>query len=83
MLVGDPRQFIEPAARECAEAIEMRFQPLKIVRLQIKPEQIAQAAIDGIEILPRAIRRDVVGAALAILRFGLVERFLRWRRVHV
>ena len=83
MLVGDPRQFIEPAARQNPQAMEMRFQPLKIVRLQIKPEQIAQAAIHGIEILARAIRRDMVGAALAILRLGLVERLMRGRRVHV
>jgi hypothetical protein len=63
--------------------MEMGFQPLKIVRLQIKPEQIAQAAIHGIEILPRAIRRDMVGAAPDVLRLGLVERFVRGARVHV
>ena len=83
MLVGDPRQFIEPAARQNPQAMEMRFQPLKIVRLQIEPEQIAQAAIHGIEILSRAIRRDMVGAAREILRVGLVGRFVGRRRVHV
>ena len=45
VLVGGPRQFIEPAACKRAEAIEMRLQPAKIIRLQIEPEQIAQAAI--------------------------------------
>ena len=47
VLVGDPRQFIEPAARQRAEAIEMRLQPPKIIRLQIQTEKIAQAAIDS------------------------------------
>ena len=62
VLVGDPRQFIKPAASERAEAIEMRLQPAKIIRLQVEPEQVAQAAIDRVEILSRAIRRDVIGA---------------------
>ena len=39
----------------------MRLQPAQIVRRQIQPEQIAQAAIAGIEILSRAIGRDVIG----------------------
>ena len=59
----------------------MRLQPAEIVRLQIKPEQIAQAAIERIEILTRAVRRDVIGAAA--LRLRVDERFLGWRRVHV
>ncbi len=58
VLVGDPRQFIEPAACERAEAVEMWLQPAKIIRLQIEPEQIAQAAIDRVEILSGAIRRE-------------------------
>ena len=66
MLVGDPRQFIEPAAGQRAEAIEMRLEPAKIVRRQIERQQIAQAAIDGVEVLSRAIRRDVVGAAARV-----------------
>ena len=59
----------------------MRLQPPKIIRLQIKLEQIAQAAIDRIEILPGAIRREMIGAAIEILR--VVERCGRGRRVHV
>ena len=59
MLVGGPRQFVQPAAGQRAEAIEMRLKPPKIARLQIKPEQIAQAAIDRIKILPGAIRRQM------------------------
>jgi len=65
--------------RQRAEAIEMRLQPAKIVRFQIKPQQIAQAAIDCVEILTRAIRRDVIGAP----RLRADERFLGRRRVHV
>jgi hypothetical protein len=50
--------------------MKMRFQPPEIVRLQIGLQQIAQAAIDGVEILAGAIRRDVIGAANGILRLG-------------
>ena len=46
MLVGGAGEFIQPAARQLAEAMEMRFQPPEILRLQVQPEQIAQAAID-------------------------------------
>ena len=81
MLVGDPGEFIEPPARQFAEPIEMRFQPPKILRLQIKPEQIAQAAIDRIEILSRAVRRDV--KRTAALGAGFDERLVWGRRVHV
>src|SRR5665647_3749046 len=63
MLVGNPGELIEPAAGQRAEAVEMRLQPAEIIRLQIEFQKIAQAAIDGVEVLPGAIRRDVVGAA--------------------
>jgi len=62
MLVGDPGELIEPAPGQFAETVEMRLKPAQVGRLQIEPEQVAQAAIDGIEILSRAIRRDVIGA---------------------
>jgi len=65
MLVGDPCELVEPAARKGAEPIEMRLQPPEIVRFQIKRQQVAQAPIDGVEILARAIRRDVICAAFA------------------
>jgi len=63
MPVGDPRQFIEPAAGERPEPVEMRFQAAEVLRRQVVRQQIAQAAIDGVEILSRTIRRDVIGAA--------------------
>ena len=59
----------------------MRLQLLEIVRLQIKREQTAQAAVDRIKILPGTIRRQMVGAAIEILR--VVERCGRGRCVHV
>ena len=62
------RQFVEPAAGERAEAIEMRLEMAEIVRLEIMREQVAQAAVDGVEILSRAIRRDVIGAAAQLRR---------------
>jgi hypothetical protein len=62
--VGHPGQFIEPAARQNTQAIKMRFQPTKIVRIKIKPDKIAQAAVDCVEILAGAIWRDVIGAVI-------------------
>ena len=59
----------------------MRLEPPEIVRLEIKREQAAQAAIDRIKIPPGAIRREMIGAAIGILR--VFERFLGGRRVHV
>ena len=75
VLVGDPGQFVEPAARQNTQAIKMRLQPSKIVRLEIKSDKIAQAAVDRVEILAGAIRRDVTGAA--ILRLRVAERSVR------
>src|SRR5713101_1621677 len=82
VLVGDPGQLIEPAARQNTQAIKMRLQPSKIIRLEIKSDKIAQTAVDRVEVLAGAIRRDVIGAAFKMLRFGLVERFVGWNRVH-
>jgi hypothetical protein len=64
VLVGDPGQFIEPAARQNTQAIKMRFQPSKIIRLEIKSDKMPQAAVDRIEILSGAIWRDVIGAVI-------------------
>jgi hypothetical protein len=83
VLVGGPGQFIQPAARQNTQAIKMRLEPSKIIRLQIQLEKVAQAAIYSVEILPGAIRRDVMGATIAFLRCSLVERFLRVGRVHL
>jgi hypothetical protein len=83
VLVGGPGQFVEPAARQNTQAIKMRLEPPEIIRRQVQLEKIAQAAVYGVEILPGAIRRDVVGAAIEILLCGLVERFLRVGRVHL
>jgi hypothetical protein len=69
ILVGDPRQFVEPAAGQRAEPMEMRLQLPVIVFRQIKRQQIAQTTIDLVEIQARAIPRDV-GRAVSMLRFG-------------
>src|SRR5260370_35193760 len=80
VLVGAPGQFIEPAACQSTQAIKMRFQPSKIIRLEIKSDKMPQAAVDRVEILSGAIRRDMVGAVL--LRLRAAERSAQWRRVH-
>src|SRR5213078_4106346 len=79
VLVGNPGQLIEPAARQDTQAIEMRLQLPKIIWLEIKSDKIAQAAVDRIEILAGAIRRDVIGAS--ILRLRAAQRSAQWRRV--
>jgi hypothetical protein len=64
--------------------MEMWLQPLEIVRLQIQPEQIAQAAIHRVEILSGAVGGNAKGAAALCPGFtGFDERFVRGRRVHV
>ena len=63
MLVGDPREFVQPSAGERAEPVEMRLRDARNRRAQIERQQRAQAAVDGIKILSRAVRRDVLGAA--------------------
>ena len=65
MLVGDAGKLVEPAAGELAEPIEMRFQHSEIIRCQIKRQQIAQAAVDGVEILSGAVGREMIRAAIA------------------
>ena len=63
MLVGKPRQFVESAAGKSAEPVEMRLEVLEVGGRQIMREQVAQAAVDGVEILPGGVGRDVIGAA--------------------
>jgi hypothetical protein len=41
MLVGDPRQLVEPPAGEYTEPLEMRLEPGKILTGEIKRQQIA------------------------------------------
>lgn len=77
MPVRDPSQFIEPAAGESAEPVEMRFQAAEVFRRWVVRQQIAQAAIDGVEILSRTIRRDVIGAAADSGRRGHALRVFR------
>jgi hypothetical protein len=50
-------------AGERAEPVEMRLKTGKVICREVKAEQIAQTAVAGVEILSRAVRRDVIGAA--------------------
>ncbi len=58
MLVGDFRKLIKPPARELPKAIEMRLHRRAQPRLHMKIEQVAQPAVDAVEIHPAAIRRN-------------------------
>ena len=71
VLVGGSGELVQPATGELAEAIEVRVEPPKIIRLKVDLQQIAQPAIGRIEVLSRAIRCDMTGAAIEIRRLGL------------
>ncbi len=58
MLVGDFREFIEPSSSKLSEAIEMRLHRSAQLRFHMKIEQVAQAAVDAIEVHPAAIGRN-------------------------
>ena len=51
MLVGDPRELVEPTAGNPAQAIEVRLQRAKIPWREIKRQQIAEAPIDCVKIM--------------------------------
>ena len=80
VLVRDPRQLVEPAAGQGAEPMQMRLQPPMIGVSQIKRQQIAQAAIDLVEIQARAIARDV--GSTGGVRLGVLDRPNGVRAMH-
>ena len=68
--VGEPRAFVEMAAGEPAEPVEMRLDMAKQRLGQMQPQQIGQRRIGPVEIHPRRIRREqsrLVGGGCAIL----------------
>ena len=70
MAVGQPRAFVEIAAGQSAEPIEMRFDMAKQRIGQMQLEQIRQRRIGPVEIHPRGVRRQqarLVGRGCAIL----------------
>ena len=56
--VGEPRAFVEMAAGQFAEAIEMRLDMAKQRVGQMQPQQIGQRRIGPVEIHPRRIGRE-------------------------
>ena len=56
--VGEPRAFVEMAAGQFAEAIEMRLDMAKQRIGQMQPQQIGQRRIGPVEIHPRRVRRE-------------------------
>jgi hypothetical protein len=67
VLVSYPGQFVQRPSRQVSEAVEMWFEPLKIGGLKVKLEKLSQTAIDGVEVLPGAIRGDMAWIAVGIL----------------
>jgi len=58
-------EFVEPTAGNPAQAIEVRLQRAKIPRREIKRQQIAEAPIDCVKIVLRAIGCEIVRAGIA------------------
>ena len=56
--VGEPRAFVEMAAGERAEPIEMRLDMAEQRVRQMNPQKIRQRRIGAVEIHPRSIRRE-------------------------
>ena len=56
MAIGQPRAFVEMAAGESAEAIEMRLDMPEQRVGQMQLEQIRQRRIGPVEIHPRGVR---------------------------
>jgi hypothetical protein len=48
----------------------MRLEAREIIRREVMREQVAQAAVDGVEILSGTVGRDVIGAATLARRCG-------------
>ena len=58
MAIGQPRAFVEIAAGQFAEAIEMRLDMAEQRVGEMEPQQISQRRIGPVEIHPRRIRRE-------------------------
>ena len=56
--VGEPRAFVEMAAGQFAEAIEMRLDMAEQRIGEMQPQQVGQRRIGPVEIHPRRIRRE-------------------------
>src|SRR5262249_37659740 len=78
MLVGSARELIEAAACQGAEPIEMRLELAEIAARQIKRQQVAQAAVERIEIQARAVGGDGSRGTIGIAG----ERCLACARIH-
>jgi hypothetical protein len=65
MLVGNLGEFVETAAGELAETVEMRFHRGAQARLHVEIEQTAQAPVDAVKIHAAAVGRDQRGGAIA------------------
>ena len=73
MLVGDLRQLVEPAAGERAQPIEMRRHVREQRRLHVERQQVLELPVDGIEILPVDVGRDVVRRRAPLGHVGVMS----------
>ena len=56
MAVADAGAFIQPAAGQLAEPVQMRVQMRYQIGWQVEPEQVAQRAVVAVEILAGGVR---------------------------
>src|SRR5580658_11075681 len=63
MRVGNLGNLVQPPPRHPAKSIEVRFHCSAEARIHVQIEQIAEPAIDSIEVEPATIRRDQRGSA--------------------
>ena len=76
MLVGNFRKFVQPSTREIAKTIELRLHRGAQPRLHVKIKQVAQPAVDAIEVHPAAIGRD------EFCGISIASKFARSNRCH-
>ena len=62
MLVGDHREFVEAAAGQLAQPLEMRRHLRAQAGLHVEPQQVLELPVDRIEVLPVDVGGDVVRA---------------------
>ena len=76
MLVGNFRQLIKPSSSKLSKTIKMRLHRSAQPRLHVKIEQVAQPAVDAIEVHPAAIGRDEFGGSSIAVQINRCHRKL-------
>ena len=65
--IGDHGKFVEPAAGQRAQPVEVGSHRRAQARLHVERHQVLKLAVDGIEVLAMDVGRDVVSAVRAFV----------------